>query len=143
MSKATKISPFFANTEWEPRITTDLHPPARGDRDYARAYGLPSSMAEIHQFARTSMIDAQQRYQDQTDKQRTTPPHFNPRDLIWLLDAKIRYRKLQYLIKRMCHDIRDWRDAKDVNRLKAIDIFHQRYPHRPGPLHDDEEGEQD
>ena len=60
-----------------------------------------------------------------------------------VLDAKIRYRKVQYLIKWTGYDIPDWRDAKDVNGLQAIDIFHRRYPHKPGPLPDDEEGEQD
>ena len=67
MSESTKISPFFANTGCDPRILTDLHPPARGDRDDARAHGLATRMAEIHEFARTSMIDAQQRHHDQVD----------------------------------------------------------------------------
>ena len=60
-----------------------------------------------------------------------------------VLDAKIRYRKLQYLIKWMGYDIPDWRNAKDVNGLQAINIFHRRYPHKPGPLPDDEAGERD
>ena len=60
-----------------------------------------------------------------------------------VLDAKIRYRKLQYLMKWTGYDIPDWRDARDVNELQAMDIFHQRYPHKPGPLPDDEKGEQD
>ena len=46
-----------------------------------------------------------------------------------VLNAKIRYRKLQYLINWMGYDIADWRDPKDVNGLQAIDIFHRRYPH--------------
>ena len=54
---------------------------------------------------------------------------------------EIRYRKLQYLIKWTGHDIPNWRDAKDVNGLQAIDIFHQRYPHKPRPLPDDEDEE--
>ena len=58
-------------------------------------------------------------------------------------DAKIRYRKLQYLIKWTGYDILDWCDAKDVNGLRAIDIFHRRCPHKPGPLPDNEKGEQD
>ena len=211
MSESTKISLFFDNTGWDPRITTDLHPPARGDRDDAQAHELPSRMAEIHEFVRTCMIDTQQRYQDQADKQRTTAPHFRPGDPVWflskntrsarpsrkldhkrkgpfkiiedqnlktpyayrvdfpayikvhpvrhiselepeandpypgqivlppppveidgeeeweveeVLDAMIRYRMLQYLIKWTGYDIPDWRDAKDVNGLQAIDIFH-------------------
>ena len=58
VSESTKVSPFFANTGWDPRITTDLNPPARGDIENARAHRLASRMAEIHEFARTSMIDA-------------------------------------------------------------------------------------
>ena len=58
-----------------------------------------------------------------------------------VLDAKIRSRKLQYLIKWTGYEIPDWRDAKDVNGLQAIDIFHRRYLHKPGPLPDDEEEE--
>ena len=54
-------------------------------------------------------------------------------------DGKIKYRKLQYLIKWTGYNIPDWRDAKDVNRLQAIDIFHQRYCHKPGLLPDDED----
>ena len=186
-------------------------------------------MAEIHEFARTRMIDAQQRYQDQADKQRTTAPQFRPGDLVWflanntcsvrpsrklnqkreghfklmedpnlktpyayrldfpadiklhpvrhisklepaandpypgqiitplpplqmdgeekweveeVLDAKVQYRKLQYIIKWTSYDIPDWRDATNVNGLQATDIFHRRYPQKPGPLPEDQEGEQ-
>ena len=176
------------------------------------------------------MIDAQQRYQDQADKQRSTAPHFRPGDLVWfitkntrsarpsreldhkregpseimedpnlrtpyayrmdspadikvhpvhgiselepaaknrypghiisppplveidaeeelevkmVLDAKIRYRKLQYLIKWTHYNIPDWRDAENVKGLQAIDICHRRYPYNPGLLLEDEEEEQD
>ena len=47
-------------------------------------------MAQIHEFARPSIIDAQQRYQDQADKQRTTAPHFHAGDLVWLLTENTR-----------------------------------------------------
>ena len=60
-----------------------------------------------------------------------------------VLDAKIRYRKLQSLIKWTGYDIPDWGDAKDVDGLLAIDIFHRRYLHKPGPLPNDEDEEHD
>ena len=60
-----------------------------------------------------------------------------------VLDAKIRYQKLQYIIKWTGYNIPDWRDAKDVNGHQAIDIFHRRYPQTLGPLPDDEEEEHD
>ena len=65
------------------------------------------------------------------------------REVEEVLDAKIRYWKLQYLIKWTGYDIPNWRDAKEVNELQAIDIFHRTYPHKLGLLPDDEEGEQD
>ena len=60
-----------------------------------------------------------------------------------MLDAKITYRKLQYLIKWTGYDIPDWCDTNNINGLQAINIFYRRYPHKPGPLPDDKEGEQD
>jgi hypothetical protein len=56
-----------------------------------------------------------------------------------VLDSRMRYRKLQYLIKWTGYDQPDWEDARTVNGLRAIDVFHGRYPHKPGPLPEDEE----
>ena len=72
---------------------TDRNLPARGDVDDARAHGLASKMAEIHEFARTRMIDAQQRYQDQAGKQRTTAPRFRPGDLVWFLSKNTHFTR--------------------------------------------------
>ena len=41
-----------------------------------------------------------------------------------VLDAEIRYLKLQYLIEWTGYDIPDWRNARDVDGLQAIHIFH-------------------
>ena len=54
-TESTKLTPFFTNTGMDPRITTDLTPPARGDRDDTRAHGMATRMAEIYDFARTSI----------------------------------------------------------------------------------------
>ena len=58
-----------------------------------------------------------------------------------VLDSKIRYRKLRYLIKWTGYDIPDWRDVKDLNKLQAVDVIHRRYPHKPGPLPEVKEGD--
>jgi hypothetical protein len=55
-----------------------------------------------------------------------------------VLDSRTRYRKLQYLIKWTGYDQPDWEDARMVNGLQAIDVFHHRYPDKPGPLPEDE-----
>ena len=43
----------------------------------------------------------------------------------------------------MGYDIPNWRDAKDVTGLQAVDIFYRRYSHKRGSLHEDEEWERD
>ena len=58
-SESTKLTPFLANTGWDLRITADLTPSVGGDRDDTRAHGMTAGIAEIYEFARTSMIDAQ------------------------------------------------------------------------------------
>ena len=58
-----------------------------------------------------------------------------------VLDSKIRYRKLQYLIKWMGFNIPDWHDATEMNQLQTVDAFHRRYPHKPGLLPEVEEGD--
>ena len=51
-----------------------------------------------------------------------------------ILDARIRYRKLQYLVKWTGYDQPTWEDATNVNGLQAIDNIHQAHPDKPGPL---------
>ena len=227
-SESTKLTLFFANIGWDPRITTDLTPHVRGDRDDARAQGMAARIAEIHEFARTGMIDTQQRYQDQADMNQEPTPRFAPGVWTWfltkntqstrpskkldykhlgpfegmedpklktpysyrlkfspdikvhpirhiselkpaaddpypgqvierpppveidgeeeweveeVLDSKIRYRKLQYLLKWIRYDIPEWRDATEINQLQAVDACHRRYPPKPGPLPEVKEGD--
>ena len=225
-NESTKMTPFFANSGWNPRITADLTPPNKGDREDTQAGTLAAQMADIHEFARISMVDAQQRYQDQGDKHREPAPRFKAGDMVWfltkntrsarpskkldhkregpfeiladpklntpyayrlkfppgvqvhlvrhiselepaaidpypgqviappppvqingdeeweveeVLESRIRYGKLQYLVKWTGYDRPDWQDAKMVNGLQAIDIFHRRYPESLGPLPEDED----
>ena len=51
-----------------------------------------------------------------------------------ILDSRTRYRKLQYLVKWTGYDKPDWENAQNVDGLQAIDLFHERYPNKPGPL---------
>jgi hypothetical protein len=49
-------------------------------------------------------------------------------------DSRVYRNQLQYLIRWMGYDQMTWEPAKDVNGLQALDIFHQKYPQKPGPL---------
>ena len=51
-----------------------------------------------------------------------------------ILDARIRYRNLQYLVKWTGYDQPAWEDATNVNGLQAVDNFHQAHPDKPSPL---------
>ena len=51
-----------------------------------------------------------------------------------ILDARIFRRKLQYLAKFVGDDRPEWKAAEEVNELEAVDVFHERYPDKPGPL---------
>jgi hypothetical protein len=52
--------------------------------------------------------------------------------------TRILYKRLEYLIKWVGDDNPEWWPARDVNKLEAIDKFHERYPHKPlSPPEDD------
>ena len=89
-NESTKMTPFFVNSGWDPRITADLTPPKRGDRDDNQARSLAAQMADIYEFARISMVDAQQRYQYQADKHREPAPRLKPGDMVWFLTKNTR-----------------------------------------------------
>ena len=56
-----------------------------------------------------------------------------------VLDTRIRRRHLEYLVKWVGYEQADWEPATNVNKLKAVDDFHTRYPDKPGPLSEDED----
>jgi hypothetical protein len=52
-------------------------------------------------------------------------------------DSQIYRNQLQYLIRWTEYDSLTWEPAKFVDRLQAVEEFHQRYPMKPGPLEND------
>ena len=56
-----------------------------------------------------------------------------------ILDSRIYYRRLQYLVKWIVFDRPDWEPAEGVNKVEAVDRFHQHYSEKPGPLPEDED----
>src|SRR5882757_8830891 len=49
-------------------------------------------------------------------------------------DSRMYRNQLQYLVRWTGYDQMTWEPAKDVNGLQALDVFHARYPQKPGPL---------
>ena len=71
-SATTGISPFFANKGYHPNLT--IHP----ERDLAssRAKDLIVDLDELHQELKTTIAEAQRRYQGPADAKRMQPPEF-------------------------------------------------------------------
>jgi hypothetical protein len=51
-----------------------------------------------------------------------------------ILDSRMFRRRLQYLVRWTGFDDPTWEPAIAVDGLHAVEIFHQRYPDKPGPL---------
>ena len=115
----------------DPRLTTP----------YAYRLDLPASM-RIHPVFHVSLLEpaADDPYPGQL--QPPLPPVIVDGEEEWqvdeILDARMRYRKLQYLVKWTGYDRPEWEDARNINGLQAIDQFHARHPEKPGPLPEDE-----
>ena len=56
-----------------------------------------------------------------------------------ILDSRIYRHRLQYLVKWVGFDRPDWEPAEGVNKLEAVDRFHQRYLEKPGLLPEDDD----
>ena len=56
-----------------------------------------------------------------------------------ILDSRIYRRTLQYLVKWVGFDRPDWEPAEGVNKVEAVDQFHQRYSEMPGLLPEDDD----
>jgi hypothetical protein len=51
-----------------------------------------------------------------------------------VLDVRMFRRWLQYLIQWTSYHAPSWEPAESVNRLHANNLFHKRYPDKPGSL---------
>lgn len=43
-------------------------------------------------------------------------------------------RRLKYRVKFVGDDQPEWKAEEEVNELEAVDVFHERYPDKAGPL---------
>jgi len=56
-----------------------------------------------------------------------------------VLHSKFVGNLLRYLVKLEGYDEPTWEPAESINKLKAVDEFHKRYPLKPGPLPENQE----
>jgi hypothetical protein len=51
-----------------------------------------------------------------------------------ILNSRIHWWNLKYLIKWVSYDQPDWEPAELYSKSEAIDTFHEKYPNKLGPL---------
>jgi hypothetical protein len=49
-------------------------------------------------------------------------------------DSRVYRNQLQYLVRWTGYDQMTWEPARDIDGLQALDVFHGKYPQKPGPL---------
>jgi hypothetical protein len=107
---------------------------------YAYRIELPPGI-RIHPVQSVSLLEPADENPYPGQRQPPPPPVIVQGEEEWvvekILDSRIKYRRLEYLIKWEGFDQPDWTPARDVNGLAAIDIFHNDNPHKPGPLPED------
>jgi hypothetical protein len=52
----------------------------------------------------------------------------------WVEDFRVYRNQLQYLMHCTGYDQMTWEPANIVDRLQALNVFHDKYPRKPGPL---------
>jgi hypothetical protein len=107
---------------------------------YAYELNLPAMM-DVHPVFHVSLLEPVR--DDPFPGQAATPPspiiiEGEPEyEVKEVLDSRMLRHQLQYLIKWRGWDILIWEYAIGVNKLRAIEEFHTRYPNKPGPLPED------
>jgi hypothetical protein len=107
---------------------------------YTYELNLPATM-NVHPVFHVSLLEPVR--DDSFPSQVATPPgpiiiEGEPEyEVEEVLDSRMFRRQLQYLIKWCRWDILTSEYAIGMNKLKAIEEFHARYPNKPGPLPED------
>jgi len=104
---------------------------------YTDELELPRGL-RIHPVHHVSLFDGVA--EDPLPRQEITPPPPVEVDgeqeyrLERVEDSRVYRNQLQYLVRWTGYDQMTWEPARDVDGLQALDIFHWKYPHKPGPL---------
>jgi hypothetical protein len=104
---------------------------------YAYELELPQSL-RIHPVHHVSLLDPVA--EDHLPGQVITPPPpvevegDQEYQVERVEDSRMYRNQLQYLVRWTGYDQMTWEPAKDVDGLQALDVFHEKYPQKPGPL---------
>ena len=110
---------------------------------YAYELDFPSSV-KYHRVQHVSLLDPADNNPLPGQRNPPPPPVVVDDAEEWhveeIFDACIFRQRLQYLVKWVGYDRPDWELAENVNKLEAVDRFHERYPQKPGLLAEDDKG---
>ncbi|KAG0161666.1 hypothetical protein PDIDSM_5299, partial [Penicillium digitatum] len=108
--ESTRVSPFYANYGFHPRIGFEPSQPAShpATRD---AEKFATRMQELTEYVRAEILSAQARYEEQTNRHRA-PRRYRPGQLVWLNARNIRTLRPQ---KKL-----DWKNLGPFKVLEAI-----------------------
>ncbi|KAG0154528.1 hypothetical protein PDIDSM_96 [Penicillium digitatum] len=110
-SESTRVSPFYANYGFHPRIGFEPSQPAShpATRD---AEKFATRMQELTEYIRAEILSAQARYEEQTNRHRAPARRYRPGQLVWLNARNIRTLRPQ---KKL-----DWKNLGPFKVLEAI-----------------------
>ena len=99
-SFTTNTSPFFANAGFHPKISYDfelhLPPTAENTREQIqrnKAETIAAKMKEVQEFLQNEMQLAQERMEEQANRDRVPAPRYEIGDKVWLSTANIRTQR--------------------------------------------------
>ncbi|KAG0158458.1 hypothetical protein PDIDSM_5972 [Penicillium digitatum] len=109
--ESTRVSPFYANYGFHPRIGFEPSQPAShpATRD---AEKFATRMQELTEYVRAEILSAQARYEEQTNRHRAPARRYRPGQLVWLNARNIRTLRPQ---KKL-----DWKNLGPFKVLEAI-----------------------
>src|SRR5258708_39150645 len=79
-SETTRVSPFFANKGYHPRMTPNLLAPSPS----SEAQHYIADLDQLHAQLKTSIMEAQECYQKSVDCKQMVPPLFKVRDQAYI-----------------------------------------------------------
>ena len=87
-SETIKATPFMANYGFLPRLTFKLHPQIQ-KKQITEATSMATKLAEIPEWLKAEIADAQERQAEYANDSRLTAPQFIPGDKVWLSSKHI------------------------------------------------------
>ena len=102
-SETTKVTPFFANKDFHPRMGFEpTRPPINANANELNADAFATRMEDIQSMLQSHMLLAQADHKKHANRHRGTAPQYRESDLVWLDTRNL-------FTKRPCRKLENWR----------------------------------